>query len=84
LQIANRPEHLIAYSGGPKTGENVGAGVVIMQHGRPDRETSYPMGDEVEVYDAELLGILEAAKQLVTTARRMEIKLEQAWIFTDN
>lgn len=42
------------------------------------------MGPQMEVYDAELLGILRAAQDFLVTCKRQNLRNKSAWIFVDN
>jgi ribonuclease HI len=75
---------IICYSDGSMLSHQVGAGVFIEgQHTRrPPTELAIPMGTQMEVYDAELHGVLQAAEKCRQFLARQQDK--KAWIFTDN
>jgi hypothetical protein len=50
--------------------DNIGAGTLVEMTGEEVIETTYPMGHQQEVYDAELLGILKAAEQCFLICQR--------------
>jgi ribonuclease HI len=62
----------------------VGAGVFIESGhtSRPPTELAIPMGTQMEVYDAELHGVLQAAEKCRQFLARQQN--QKAWIFTDN
>jgi ribonuclease HI len=55
-----------------------------MEPDTPDQEIFRPLGQQMEVYDAELLGIAEAAGRLANRALMMPRKPTDLWIFCDN
>jgi len=62
----------------------VGAGVYISPGpNQPAIENTYPLGTQMEVYDAELNGIRQAAEHALKFCRRTR-KRRDIWIFTDN
>jgi hypothetical protein len=55
--------NIVCYTNGSILNENIGAGIVVEMTGEAVIEATYPMGHQQEVYNAELLGILKAAKK---------------------
>src|SRR6202163_2140643 len=55
--------NIVCYTDGSMLKENIGAGTVVEMTGEAVMEATYPMGHQQEVYDAELLGILEPAQK---------------------
>src|SRR5262249_30077280 len=73
--ILNKTQHLIAYSDGSKMKEAVGCGVWIKPQEGKEVEIRDPLGDQAEVYDAELLGITRAMEGPVpSTPHAIEIE----------
>ena len=77
-------KNIIAYSDGSMCQDKVGTGAVIYIPGLPAIELSIPMGCQVEVYDAELLGIKIAANKALHTIKSNGWKRKNVWIFVDN
>ena len=63
---------------------NVGAGVSILSTQLGNKEFHYPLGKEMEVYDAELHGLAEAANIMRRAIFRMPRKPKDIWLFCDN
>jgi ribonuclease HI len=83
--LSANADNIICYSDGSMLSHQVGAGVFIAgQHTRrpPPTELAIPMGTQMEVYDAELHGVLQAAEKCRQFLARQQDK--KAWIFTDN
>ena len=59
-------------------GNMVGAGMYLCQ---PDG--IYPMGHQMEVHDAELYGIQQAAEYALQNRKRLGLRYD-VWIFVDN
>jgi len=58
---------------GPLTGASLS--------GQPLIELTVPLGDQREVYDAELRGIQQAAEEC---SKQLRLRRRKVWIFTDN
>jgi ribonuclease HI len=82
--LSQRTRNLLTYTDGSMLADNVGAGVYISPgSNQPAIENTYPLGTQMEVYDAELYGIRQAAEHALKFCRRTR-KRRDIWIFTDN
>jgi ribonuclease HI len=82
--LKNDNRNIVCYTDGSMLKENIGAGTVVEMTGEAVMEATYPMGHQQEVYDAELLGILKAAKTCFQICQRNNLTKRHIWIFTDN
>ena len=82
--LLNDPQHLLLYTDGSQTkGSFCGTGMVSIHAQHPHSEAMWSLGKHVEVYDAELFGILQAtdhARQWIEQNR----DIKTIWIFVDN
>ena len=82
--LKNDNRNIVCYTDGSMLKENIGAGTVVEMTGEAVMEATYPIGHQQEVYDAELLGILKAAKTCFQICQRNNLTKRHIWIFTDN
>jgi ribonuclease HI len=77
--------HLIAYTDGSLTDNTAGAGYHIPHTAITEAtDVSLPLGNQMEVYDAELFAITESAKHILRIAKTRQLRNKSAWIFSDN
>jgi ribonuclease HI len=86
MNLTKSPKrHLIAYTDGSLSNGHAGASYHIPESPlTPQINVCFPLGNQMEVYDAELHAITEAAKRLLKLAKTKNLYDKQAWIFTDN
>jgi len=89
LLLNRHQRNLLTYIDGTMLGNIVGAGVYVnpkctSPDGLSTRSgKTYPMGHQMEAYDAELYGIQQAAEHALQHCKRIRRK-RVVWIFTDN
>jgi ribonuclease HI len=75
-------KHLCLYTDGSLLEGRAGAGVHASRAGRVVYQSQHYLGQEMEVFDAELYGIAKAAEAAVKLAKQEETT--DVWIFCDN
>jgi ribonuclease HI len=74
-----------AYTYGSKLDNGqTGAGSIIYQYNEPNIEMSVPMGDECEVYGAELNAIARTSKKMEKIVKNKQTNITDIWIFCDS
>jgi ribonuclease HI len=76
--------NIIAYTDGSMLNEVVGAGGIVQWTGDFWWKFEKALGHQMEVYDAELIGIRTAAEQIATIILESNWYDKAIWIFTDN
>ncbi|KAF8588030.1 hypothetical protein K439DRAFT_1294521, partial [Ramaria rubella] len=82
------PSHLFAYSDGSQLESNgirwVGAALALYHQTMTVREQTIRLGRKAEVYDAEMEGLAQAAREAVAFAMNQSVFIKHLHIFADN
>ncbi|KAF8573959.1 hypothetical protein K439DRAFT_1297718, partial [Ramaria rubella] len=86
-QVHN-PKHLFAYSDGSQLKSDgttwVGTALVIYHQTVAVREWTIGLGSKAEVYDAEMEGLLQAAREAVAYAMNHQVSITHLHFYADN
>jgi ribonuclease HI len=83
-KLAQDTHNIICYTDGSMLHGIVGAGLAIETSESAPAEYSFPMGNQSEVYDAELLGIAAATEHALKHCQTHHLYRRHIHIFTDN
>jgi hypothetical protein len=83
--IINPSGHLYTNTDGSKLDNgHTGTGSILYQYNEPNIEMSVPMGDECEVYDAELNAIALTSEKMEKIVKNKQTNIKNIWIFCDS